>query len=344
MGAFVLEGDNNFPHRAELAGHFDIDGDKGKIAEAVGLKPGMVMIDAGAFVGDTAVIFSSYGVEVIGFEPFLDAAVCAWLNTKALPGVKILNLPTGNGEHVELVFECPGPNFGMRSVRVSAPGTVGAIRSCRIDELELPRLDFLKVDVEGREIETLLGAAETIKRCRPVLFVEMYEDGLRKQGHTPQELEETIRSLGYDLQMWGAPPRWDWLCRPAAATPAVNLTPPPEYPGEGAEHRVRPTGIVTDVNTQRDLSPAEEAAARPVSSSEAEIRLTPAQAKRLIPDDGKEVDPATIPAQPPVDNDHVAPGAEKFAETDAERAEREAAAEKRLLADRDVKPSELNVD
>jgi FkbM family methyltransferase len=319
MGAFVLEGDNNFPHRAELAGHFDIDGDKGKIAEAVGLGPGMIMIDAGAFIGDTAHIFSSYGCEVIGFEPFLDAAVCAWLNTRGIPNVRILNLATGNGEKVELVFECPGPNFGMRSVRVS--DGPNAIASTRIDELELARLDFLKVDVEGREIETLLGARETIKRCKPILFVEMYEDGLKRQGHTPAELEECIRSLGYDLQMWGAPPRWDWLCRPAAATPAVNLTPPPEYPGEAAEYRLR-----------EDAPPAVVAAA----------------VKRAggMPE-GTPVDPATIPAQPPIDNDHVAPGAEKFAEAGAHVVDKEMEAEaERVLGDlpKKDKPPEVSVD
>jgi FkbM family methyltransferase len=317
MGAFVLEGDNNFPHRAEAAGHFDIDGDKWKIAEAVGLKPGMIMIDAGAFVGDTAVVFSSYGCEVIGIEPFLDAAVCAWLNTRHLPNVRILNRATGNGEKVELVFECPGPNFGMRSVRVSENGEA----SLRIDELDLPRLDFLKIDVEGREIETLLGAKETIARCKPILFVEMYEDGLRRQGHTPGDLEATIKSLGYDLQMWGSPPRWDWLCRPAAAVPAVNPTPAPEFPGAAAEIRPGAEGFAQG---------------------------------------GTPVDPASIPAQPPVDNAHVADGAEKFTptaaeleaekaqgstapETDAERAAREKEAEKRLLADR-AAPPEISVE
>lgn len=237
-GAFVLEGDNNFPHRAELAGHYDIDGDKHAIAGAVGLKRGgaSIAIDAGAFVGDTAAIFSEYCAKVYAFEPFLDAAVCAWLNTKNLGNVEVINRPTGNGEKVELVFECPGPNFGMRSVRVGHGPD--AVASMKIDQLGLTRCDFIKIDVEGREIETLLGARETIRRCRPVLFVEMYEDGLRKQGHTPKELEDTLRSFGYDLAMWGEPPRWDWLCRPTQY-PDVPVAKAEEWPGTAAEHRLR---------------------------------------------------------------------------------------------------------
>jgi FkbM family methyltransferase len=41
-----------------------------------------------------------------------------------------------------------------------------------IDSLALPRLDLLKLDVEGMEPEALDGAAETIRRCKPILWIE----------------------------------------------------------------------------------------------------------------------------------------------------------------------------
>ena len=41
-----------------------------------------------------------------------------------------------------------------------------------VDSLDLPRLNLLKVDVDGPEHEILLGAEQTIDRCRPVIFVE----------------------------------------------------------------------------------------------------------------------------------------------------------------------------
>ncbi len=42
-----------------------------------------------------------------------------------------------------------------------------------IDAFELSRLDLIKIDVEGMEIEVLEGAAETLRRCRPQLVVEV---------------------------------------------------------------------------------------------------------------------------------------------------------------------------
>ena len=41
-----------------------------------------------------------------------------------------------------------------------------------IDSLNLQRLDFLKIDVQGLEIEVVKGAMETIKRCKPIIVVE----------------------------------------------------------------------------------------------------------------------------------------------------------------------------
>lgn len=41
-----------------------------------------------------------------------------------------------------------------------------------IDSFNLDRLDLLKIDVEGMEIEALMGALNTIQKHRPVIFVE----------------------------------------------------------------------------------------------------------------------------------------------------------------------------
>lgn len=46
------------------------------------------------------------------------------------------------------------------------------IRTMTIDGLALPRLDLLKIDIEGMELQALEGARETIARCRPIIVVE----------------------------------------------------------------------------------------------------------------------------------------------------------------------------
>ncbi|MEJ6021570.1 FkbM family methyltransferase [Ramlibacter sp. PS4R-6] len=42
-----------------------------------------------------------------------------------------------------------------------------------IDSLALERLDFIKLDVEGMEVDVLRGAAATLARCKPIVLAEM---------------------------------------------------------------------------------------------------------------------------------------------------------------------------
>jgi FkbM family methyltransferase len=214
FGALVVEGDCNEPVRAEAKGHLDVDGDMPKVCAAIGLKPGDVVVDVGAFVGDTAMSFIEAGAMVFAFEPFLDAYVCLLYNTHGSRRVWTYNSPVGNGEFVKFVYECPGPNYGMRRVVPVPQNDPDAVVTVRLDDISFPRVKLIKIDCEGSEIPTLLGAKRLIRDDRPYLFVEMYEEGLKQRGYTPADLEATIRDLGYDLQMWGEPPRWDWLCIP----------------------------------------------------------------------------------------------------------------------------------
>jgi FkbM family methyltransferase len=68
-----------------------------------------------------------------------------------------------------------------------------------LDSLELGRCDFLKIDVEGMELEVLRGAARTIQRFRPLLYVE------NDRPEQSAELIRYLRELGYELY-WHLPP------------------------------------------------------------------------------------------------------------------------------------------
>ena len=51
------------------------------------------------------------------------------------------------------------------------------IEKITIDALSLPRVDFIKLDIEGMELEALAGAAETIARSHPIFLVEHIKTG-----------------------------------------------------------------------------------------------------------------------------------------------------------------------
>ena len=99
--------------------------------------------------------------------------------------------------------------FAHRSVSRRIVGS-GDIRAMPIDALELPELDFLKLDLEGYEYRALLGARETLLRTRPyVLFedkehkAELYGDG--------EGAHQFLKSLGARLVAQVGKLKNDWL-------------------------------------------------------------------------------------------------------------------------------------
>jgi hypothetical protein len=61
----------------------------------------------------------------------------------------------------------------------------------RLDDIYTGVPSFVKIDVEGHELQVLKGAEETIKKHKPVLLVEI---GNFSEDH---EVHKCIKSLGY---------------------------------------------------------------------------------------------------------------------------------------------------
>jgi FkbM family methyltransferase len=59
-----------------------------------------------------------------------------------------------------------------------------------LDSFSFPRLDVLKIDVEGMELEVIEGAANCISKYRPILLVEALKTD-------PGALQARLESLGY---------------------------------------------------------------------------------------------------------------------------------------------------
>jgi hypothetical protein len=60
------------------------------------------------------------------------------------------------------------------------PDVNGTVPRIPLDELVDGRVDFIKIDVEGTEMEALVGAAATIGRNRPLLYVEVLDETIRE--------------------------------------------------------------------------------------------------------------------------------------------------------------------
>jgi len=74
------------------------------------------------------------------------------------------------------------------------------VRVVRIDDLDFPqRVSFVKMDVEGFELEVLRGARALIERDRPTIFGEFNAAWLRMRGEDLGAELRWIATLGYDV-------------------------------------------------------------------------------------------------------------------------------------------------
>lgn len=65
----------------------------------------------------------------------------------------------------------------------------------RLDEFELDRIDYIKIDVEGFEKKVLIGAKRTIERDRPVIIIEQNDVVL--EGEEPFSAKIWLEDRGY---------------------------------------------------------------------------------------------------------------------------------------------------
>ncbi len=162
------------------------------------LRPGDVAVDAGANLGThTVAMARRVGPEgrVLAFEPQRNVfhLLAANLVLNGIENAEPHRLALGEGPgraRIESGGLSLPRNVGAARIGV-AGGPTEEIEVVALDSLGLPRLDLLKADVEGMEAAVLAGAGETIRRCRPILFLE---NNLPERSPA---LLERVAALGY---------------------------------------------------------------------------------------------------------------------------------------------------
>lgn len=167
------------------------------------IKEGDVVVEAGANIGSFTVPYAKrvgLAGRVVAFEPqrVIYQMLCGNLSLNGIWNTHAFQGGLGAERallHVPPVNYTVVGNYGGVSL-TQEPGEPVFIE--QLDAYQLPRCDFMKIDVEGMELEVLKGADATIKAHRPVLYVE------NDRKEKSDALMAHLRSLGYDLY-WSCP-------------------------------------------------------------------------------------------------------------------------------------------
>lgn len=126
-------------------------------------------IDVGAHVG----IFSSRMAKsfrrVHSFEPDPLNFKCLKLNMAKFPNATLHNLALSDENGTCSVVRNNPTNSGD----ISIDPTAGEIPRLKLDSFNFDNVGFIKIDTQGHELPIVKGAEETIRRCRPVMLIEL---------------------------------------------------------------------------------------------------------------------------------------------------------------------------
>lgn len=171
---------------------------------------GLVVVDGGANIGVHSI---AIGRHVLGWGTVQAFEAQERLYYALCGNIALMNLFNVFAYHVALgtivgTIDIPQPDYlksgSLGSLELNhnennefigqpisyAPKALKQIAMVSIDSLNLPRCDFIKLDIEGMELAALEGARETISKFRPILLIEWI-----KAGQAP--LEEFMAHFEY---------------------------------------------------------------------------------------------------------------------------------------------------
>lgn len=184
------------------------------------LDSGEVVYDVGANTGvyTLAAAASRPDVRVVAFEP--DPAVVEQLRR---------NVACNDfGDRVTVRAEGVGDETGTATFHRSSYGELGSFRAgnaaawtadvrettavpvVRLDDVDAPPPDHLKIDVEGFGREALAGAERTIERHRPTVYFEPHVVDAGGTDYEVEWLRERFDAIGYTAERRAE----GWVFRP----------------------------------------------------------------------------------------------------------------------------------
>ena len=188
------------------------------------IRPGMTVIDVGAYIGSHTIKFGELAKpgKVYAFEPQEDIHQILSQNIE-LNGlgdtVTTYKMALGDRSCNTKMTRHPSEE-ALRAKTFSNRGA-GTVVGCvddsdepfafemrTLDSFKLDNVGFIKIDVEGAQLLVLMGAEKTIKRNKPLMLVEILggrggPDFTHHEATPRSEVFQWLEEHGYTTLHWG---------------------------------------------------------------------------------------------------------------------------------------------
>lgn len=169
-----------------------------------------IVIDVGANIGETTLNFAklvgSNGV-VYSFEPDpINYKTLEYnLSLNHFRNITLNKLGLGNQNGTYKIQTFDNNNKGMNRIinNTSPAKNYRQIIVTTLNEYvksnNIKKVDLIKIDVEGFELNVLKGSSEVLQRFSPKLFIELDDSNLKEQGSSAKELIKLLSDYNYTI-------------------------------------------------------------------------------------------------------------------------------------------------
>jgi FkbM family methyltransferase len=219
------------------------------------IEPEMTVLDVGANIGVHTLDFAAAAGPkgaVIAFEPqgFLHQILCTNLLLNEIVTVRAIHGGLGRERGQAWIppidYGAAG-NFGGVSLQRETGGE--RVTVAPLDSLGLAQCHFVKIDVEGMEEDVIAGGAQTIRKFKPILYVEndrkekspllirrIADLGYVSYWHFPRYYNAE-NFYGNPVNVFGGMVSVNMLCVPAGRAVEIDglerITDPAKHPSDG---------------------------------------------------------------------------------------------------------------
>jgi FkbM family methyltransferase len=182
------------------------------IADLSIVKDMSYIVDVGANMGYLSMQyhFAFPNAHILAIEPSSYNLKYLRKNTEHIDNIEILQVAAAR-DTCELEIAMPTPvqrgdirlgmedwdNTGALSIFGEGDLHREKVKGVRLDDVVSQKVDYLKLDIEGSELEALLGAHRILTEDRPVIQIEMRPQNLAMAGTNAHEVHELILGHGY---------------------------------------------------------------------------------------------------------------------------------------------------